>query len=533
MNVLRHFGAIGLLAPILLAGTSSRGLGWTQLHDGWSSGTFSYKINTTSFASAFGGQGLPLTSSQFEWWITTSASKWVESSGADFKFNHQGTSSVGCGQFYDGENTIAAQLPCLDLGCTILGETRTRMSGGTPISADMCLAAGAAYSWSVELANMVSAMDFASVVTHEFGHVVGLNHTPLTVMDATSAIGESAGRVLTDDDIAGAQALYGTRIGRNRYIRAWDQLSQTWGSADLVTSNDVTRATSTTVGRDSDGTQTLLTTWVRPSGNRVYFSRASVPYLTPSFVQTYIDSTVTTAPAVAARPTGTPLFVAAWPVGNQLLTGCGGLRVYRSADAFATTSGNLTLWPGCTAVQPALTYDSNSNRFLLIFALKDPFNTTNMRLYARTSVNAVSWTDPQDLGVYTTDSPSAACTAAGVCMLSYGRASSVDPWVVNRRFTVSLGGTITLADWSENGARTQVRPSAGTYETPLGYLQAMSYAVSGNNLSNSIGAIWSTHDDTMPFSGNVWTWVEPYTDHSPSVGGSNVSTLYMVYTVVP
>jgi hypothetical protein len=34
-------------------------------------------------------------------------------------------------------------------------------------------------------------------------------------------------------------------------------------------------------------------------------------------------------------------------------------------------------------------------------------------------------------------------------------------------------------------------------------------------------------------SGNSWTWVEPYTDHSPSTASNVFTQLYMVYTVIP
>lgn len=55
-----------------------------------------------------------------------------------------------------------------------------------------------------------SGIDFGTVALHEFGHAIGLNHSPVTgtVMYASYS---TIRRDLTDDDIWGAQAMYGLK----------------------------------------------------------------------------------------------------------------------------------------------------------------------------------------------------------------------------------------------------------------------------------------------------------------------------------
>ena len=73
-------------------------------------------------------------------------------------------------------------------------------------------------TWAVAASG--TAMDLETVALHEIGHLLGLAHSDVngSVMFPTIRIGET-NRILTADDIAGIQRLYGTRAFNRRNLQ--------------------------------------------------------------------------------------------------------------------------------------------------------------------------------------------------------------------------------------------------------------------------------------------------------------------------
>jgi hypothetical protein len=124
-------------------------------------------------------------------------------------------------------------------------------------------------------------------------------------------------------------------------------------------------------------------------------------------------------PAVAGKTTGAgQLWVASVARENLRSTDCNTIRNYRSANTFATTtSSDQANGAGCgTMHEPALTYNEHRQRFVQFYVRHDAFGaagpdflTKTGTIYARTSADGTTWTNPQDLGIFTDDAVDISC----------------------------------------------------------------------------------------------------------------------------
>jgi hypothetical protein len=133
------------------------------------------------------------------------------------------------------------------------------------------------------------------------------------------------------------------------------------------------------------------------------------------------------APAVAGKSSGSPLWVAAWPLRKDLNYTCPGIRVVTSTNEFTSLSSQLTL-TDCTAQQVALEWNPQRQKFILMYVYQSPLyqnfiqtpgDPLNGAIIVRTSSDGVTWSSGQLLGK-SLSTPGLGCSNIGVntCMMT-------------------------------------------------------------------------------------------------------------------
>jgi Matrixin len=140
-------------------------------------------------------------------------SSWQAASEGGISFEFGGQTHAGAdGQ--DGQNTILWRR--LTDSRDVFGQTIITFFTDTGEIIDADTELNASFRWGVlppgvdDPSNPV--VDVQSVVTHEAGHVLGLDHEntlgPQVVMFFSETTGDSMRRMLTADDVAGVRAIY-------------------------------------------------------------------------------------------------------------------------------------------------------------------------------------------------------------------------------------------------------------------------------------------------------------------------------------
>lgn len=160
--------------------------------------------------------------------VRQSFQAWSSISTASITFAEGATTAASVKPAYDGINLITTNISSSDwaalgLGSGVLAFTTTTYyqagSGidelGRPISFPGQILEGdilfnPSQQFSTEAATPADKIDFQSVLTHEIGHFLGLDHTPIvsSTMFWTTAAGVSYQRVPSADDIAGISSIY-------------------------------------------------------------------------------------------------------------------------------------------------------------------------------------------------------------------------------------------------------------------------------------------------------------------------------------
>jgi hypothetical protein len=140
--------------------------------------------------------------------LQNAAASWQSQSGIDFGFSYGGQTSVSTVAF-DGTNAVFYSDTD---GGGALAVCYYWMGAGTMYQFDIqFFDSDGAYDFIWSLMPSVAQFDIQSVATHEFGHALGLGHSGVatSTMYPSVSPGDTGGRTLHADDIAGAQTLYG------------------------------------------------------------------------------------------------------------------------------------------------------------------------------------------------------------------------------------------------------------------------------------------------------------------------------------
>ena len=172
------------------------------------------------FVSDRGVEGVGVDA--FEAALQRATASWEAAPGSAITFRYAGRTAARPLNL-DGRNTVGF-LSRADLdGVLGVTATITDVVSGEVIEADMFL--NSAFDWSVAGSGEEGRFDVESIALHEFGHMLGLNHSALGYFEVTEdesrvaaaeAVmfpfafepGSIAGRQLKADDIAGAAEIY-------------------------------------------------------------------------------------------------------------------------------------------------------------------------------------------------------------------------------------------------------------------------------------------------------------------------------------
>jgi hypothetical protein len=191
---------------LLLALYSAPALGWTilQNQDGselrWTRMPIAYSLNPSN------GQGMP--TSDVTAAVGAALGAWATVDAANIDFSDQGLTAVAAIE-YDQINTVYFESDWT-LDPELMAITANwSYSDGTIVGFDVRIN-DRDHQWSTD--GRLDAADLQNMLTHEFGHSLGLDHTAVddsATMFASAIDGEVTKREPKDDDRSAARYLYG------------------------------------------------------------------------------------------------------------------------------------------------------------------------------------------------------------------------------------------------------------------------------------------------------------------------------------
>ncbi len=195
----------GLVLVAIFAGVASLHA-YVLLGPVWPTGATTFRVNP-NFPVNPGGTTLQQIAA-----VRCAASAWRQQGQANINVNYLGTTASTSLNPADLNNIVFWS--STNPGGGVLATTFSVSAGPNFVGWDMVFFsnnAGGPISWNGVGDPSPSQFDIIGTGTHEFGHVIGLDHSPIAAatMFAFGGPGEPGCRTLHADDIAGTQFLYG------------------------------------------------------------------------------------------------------------------------------------------------------------------------------------------------------------------------------------------------------------------------------------------------------------------------------------
>jgi hypothetical protein len=145
--------------------------------------------------------------------VQKAASTW-SNAGAKFTFSYGGATGGSGGPVNDGTNGIWWSSTYFPAGDTTLAETTYWYNQTTGDISQVDCVFNDNKTWSTAATTLSGRFDVESVMLHEFGHYLSLDHSTVQAAVMWPTIGSGTQkRTLNADDIAGIIAIYGAAAG--------------------------------------------------------------------------------------------------------------------------------------------------------------------------------------------------------------------------------------------------------------------------------------------------------------------------------